>query len=93
MRDLTGSGFGVQALRVTSLAVLEWSVTEHLEEVAPGLGVHPARQLAVFGQRADGRDQHDLAGIGEQRRHMCQSPQVLGAIGHGKPEVGVEPVP
>ena len=44
----------------------------------------------MFGERADRRHQHDLAGVGQQRRHMRQPAQVLGAVGHGKTQVGIQ---
>ena len=48
----------------------------------PGVGVHFAGQLAVLGQRTDRRHQHDLAGVGQQRRDVRQPAQVLGTVGH-----------
>ena len=93
VRDLARARFGVQALGITLLAFLERGVAEHLEEVEAGVGVHFTGQLPVFGQRADRRHQHDLAGVGQQRRHMRQPAQVLRAVGHGKAQVGIQAVP
>ena len=92
MGDLAGAGFGVEALGITPLALRERGVAEHLEEVESRVGVDLTGQLAVLGERADGRHQHDLTGVGEQRRHVRQPAQVLRPVGHGKAQIGIESV-
>ena len=93
MRDFTRARFGIQALGITLLAFRERGVAEHLEKLKAGVGVHFTGQLPVFVQRADRRHQHNLAGVGQQRRHMRQPAQVLRTVGHGKAKVGIQAVP
>ncbi len=54
--------------------------------------VSRARQCAVLLQRADRGNQHDLPGVGEHGGDVGQPALVLGAIGHGEPQVGVQAV-
>ena len=92
MGDLTGPRLGVEALGVPPLAILERGVAEHLDEIEAGVGVHPTGQVAMLFQWADRRNQNGVAGIGDQRRDVRQPAQVLGAVGHGKAQVGVQAV-
>src|ERR1700739_1298671 len=65
MRDLARTGFGIQPLGITLLALRERGVTEHLDEVEARVGVHFTSHLPMFGQRTDRRHQYDLTRVSQ----------------------------
>ena len=88
--QLPGPGPGVQPLGVAALAVLQRSVDEHFEERDPLVGVHlrAISRCSSSGLIAG----TSTPGIGHQRGDIAHPAQVLGAVGHREPEVGVEAV-
>ena len=92
MCDLARAGLGVQPFGSRRRSPRAACRRTSRRSRCPASVCHLARQLAVLGERADRGHQHDLTGVGHQRRDMRQSAQVLGPVGHGEPEVGVEAV-
>ncbi len=91
--DLAGSGLGVEALRIASFALLDRGVDEDLVERQPGLGVGAPRSGP--GRLRTGLMIGTIAttpGFGHQLGHRTGPPDVLGPVGRGETEVGVEPV-
>ena len=91
--DLPGPRAGVEALRVTALALIDGRVDEHLDERQIGFPVCLAEVVPIGGKRRNQRQDRNRSRVRHQARHLPDPADVLGPVGGCEPEILREPVP
>ena len=82
--DLSRSCTCVETLRISTFALVNGRVDEHLDEWEVGLLVSLAQVLAIGRQRRDQRDHGDRSGVRHQPRHLADAANVLRAVARGE---------